>query len=134
LQTAPIIQNEQIEMKKISLVIYGLFGAGAILYGGAALLFPAVLESNAAQSFRFAHILREQGAAAIFIGLMSFWCVFNYERRRGFHYCLMVFTFLLAAIHWWDYFAGHLGWMSPLYNSVPFGVLLAMSALSRERE
>jgi len=119
------------EMKKTNSVIYGLFGAGAILYGAAALLFPAVLESNAAQSFRFAHILREQGAAAIFIGLMAFWCVFDYERRTGVHCCLMVFTFLLAAIHWCDYFAGHLSWMSPLYNSVPFLVLLTMAALDR---
>lgn len=118
-------------MKKINSVIYGLFGAGAILYGAAALLSPAVLESNAAQSFRFAHILREQGAAAIFIGLMAFWCIFNYERRRGVHYCLMVFAFLLMAIHWWDFFTGHLPWMSPLYNTVPFLVLLTMSALDR---
>ena len=119
------------KMKKIILVIYGLFGAGAILYGAAALLFPAVLESNAAQSFRFAHLMSEQGAAAIFIGLMAFWCIFNYERRRAVHYSLMVLTLLLAAIHWRDYFAGHLSWMSPLYNSVPFAVLLAMAALDR---
>ena len=121
-------------MKRINLIVYGLFGAGAILYGTTALLFPAVLESNAAQSFRFAHILREQGAAAIFIGLMAFWCIFNYERRRGFHYCLMVFAFLLAAIHWFDYFAGHVPLMSAVLNSVPFLVLLIMAVLSRSRE
>jgi hypothetical protein len=120
-------------MKKINSVIYGLFGAGAILYGATALLLPAVLESGA-QSFRFAHILREQGAAAIFIGLMAFWCIFNYERRRSVHYFLMVLTFLLAAIHWCDYFAGHLPWMSPLYNSVPFIVASLMAVLSRSRE
>jgi hypothetical protein len=118
-------------MKKVNSVIYGMFGAGAILYGTTALLFPAVLETNAAQSFRFAHVLGEQGAAAIFIGLMAFWCILNYQRRRGVHYCLMVFTFLLAAIHWYGYFAGHLPWMSPLYNSVPFAVLLTMAALDR---
>jgi predicted ferric reductase len=118
-------------MKKINSVIYGLFGAGAIAYGAAALLSPAVLESNAAQSFRLAHILSEQGAAAIFVGLMAFWCIFNYEHRRVVHYFLMVFAFLLAAIHWRDHFAGHLSWMSPLYNTVPFAVLLAMAALDR---
>lgn len=37
-------------MKKINSVIYGLFGTGAIVYGIAALLFPAWLESNAWQS------------------------------------------------------------------------------------
>jgi hypothetical protein len=121
-------------MKKTNSIIYGLFGAGAILYGVAALVFPAVLESGAAQSFRFAHILREQGAAAIFIGLMAFWCIFNYERRTAVHYCLMVFTFLLAAIHWGDYLAGHLSWMSPLYNSVPFLVLSGMAILSRSAQ
>ena len=117
-------------MKKFNSIIYGLFGAGAIVYGVAALLFPAVLESNVAQSFRFAHILREQGAAAIFIGLMAFWCILNYERRRGVHYCLMVFAFLLAVIHWCDYFAGHLPWMSPVYNSVPIVILSAMAVFS----
>ena len=120
-------------MKRINSVIYGLFGIGAILYGAAFLLFPDVLDSNA-QSFRFAHILREQGAAAIFVGLMSFWCIFNYERRRAVHYFLMVFAFLLAVIHWHDHFAGPLGWTSPIVNTVPFVVLLIMTILSRPRE
>jgi uncharacterized membrane protein len=121
-------------MKKINSVIYGLFGIGAILYGAAALLFPAGLESNALQSWRFAHILREQGAAAIFVGLMAFWCIFNYERRRVVHYFLMVFALLLAVIHWYDHFAGHLRWTSPIINTVPFVVLLIMAVLSRPRE
>jgi len=43
----------------------------------------------------------------------------------------MIFAFLLAAIHWFDYFAGNLGWLSPLYNSVPFVVLSIMAVLSR---
>lgn len=118
-------------MKRINSVIYGLFGTGAIVYGVATLLSPSVLVSEAAQSFPLRHILREQGAAAIFIGLMAFWCILNYERRKSVHYCLMVFAFLLAAIHWGDHFAGHLSWISPLYNSVPFLVLLAMSVLDR---
>jgi predicted ferric reductase len=121
-------------LKRINAVIYALFGIGAILYGAAALLFPTGLESNAAQSWRFAHILREQGAAAIFVGLMAFWCIFNYERRRAVHYFLMVFAFLLAVIHWHDHFAGHLGWTSPIVNTVPFVVLLIMLVLSRPRE
>ena len=55
------------KMRKVNSVIYGAFGTGAIIYGIAALLFPAALESNVVQSWRFAHILREQGAAAIFV-------------------------------------------------------------------
>ena len=121
-------------MKRINSVIYGLFGAGAILYGTAALLFPTALESYAAQSWRFTHILREQGAAAIFVGLIAFWCIFNYERRRAVHYFLMVFALLLAVIHWHDHFAGHLRWLSPIVNTVPFVVLVIMAFISRSRE
>ena len=109
---------------KINFIVYGLFGIGAIAYGIATLLVPGMILPEAGQSVHFAHILREQGAAAIFSGLMAFWCIFNYERRRSVHYCLMVFAFLLALIHWHDYFAGHLRWISALYTSVPFLVLL----------
>ena len=118
-------------MKKINSIIYGVFGAGAILYGVVALIAPAFIISQSAQSFHLRHIFREQGAAAIFVGLMAFWCIFNYERRTAVHYCLMVLALLLAAIHWFDHFAGYMGWISPLYNSVPFVVLSGMAILSR---
>ena len=117
-------------MKKTNQVIYGLFGIGALLFGVVALFFPTMLLSETAQSFPLRHIFREEGAAAIFIGLMAFWCVFNYERRRGVHYALMVFAFLLAGIHWFDYFGGHLRWISAAYTTVPFAVLLTMTILS----
>ncbi len=120
-------------MKKTNRVIYGLFGVGAISYGVANLLFPTLLVHEAAQSFPLRHILREQAAAAIFIGLMSLWCILNYERRRAVHYFLIVFAFLLSAIHWLDYLTGHLNWMSPLYNTVPLIVLSLMAFASRSR-
>ena len=119
-------------MKKTSLVVYGILGTGALLYGLTALLFPSALLSDATQSVHPAHILREQGAAAIFIGLMSFWCILNYERRTIVHYFLTIFAFLLTAIHWFDYFAGHLPLISPLYNTVPFAVLFFMAVSTRQ--
>jgi predicted ferric reductase len=97
----------------------------------ASLISPPGLLDEANRSFHLVHVMRENGAAAVFIGLMAFWCAFNYERRRSVHYCLMVFAFLLAAIHWVDYFGGHLPWISPVYNSVPFTVLLVMAVLER---
>lgn len=118
-------------MKAANKIIYGFFGVLAILFGVVTLVSPADLLDEAARSFHLAHATRENGAAGIFIGLMSFWCAFNYERRRSVHYCLMVFAFLLAAIHWFDYFGGHLPWISPVYNSVPFTVLLIMAAFDR---
>ncbi len=119
-------------MKKISLVFYGILGAGALLYGLTALLFPSALLTEATQSVHLTHILREQGAAAIFVGLMSFWCILNYERRTIVHYFLTIFAFLLMGIHWFDYFEGHLPLISPLYNTVPFAVLLVMAFSTRQ--
>ena len=121
-------------MKKTNQSIYAVFGFGAILFGVAALLFQGALLSEAHRSFPTTHIFREEGAAAIFVGLMSLWCIFNYERRRSVHYFLIVFAVLIAAIHWFDYFAGHLPWMSPLINSVPFIVLTTMAVLSGSRD
>jgi len=121
-------------MKKMNQIIYGVFGIGAILFGVLALLFQGALLSEARRSFPLTHIFREEGAAAIFVGLMSLWCIFNYERRASVHYFLMAFAFLIAAIHWFDYFAGHLPWMSPLINSVPFIVLTTMAVLSGSRD
>jgi len=118
-------------MKKANLVIYGLFGAITILYGITNLLFPAFMVPESAQTFVLSHILREQAAMAIFIGCMFLWCIFNYERRTTVHYFLIVFAFLLAAIHWFDYLSGHLNWMSPLYNSVPVVLLTVMALMSR---
>jgi len=103
----------------------------ALLYGVVALISPGVLEHEAAEAFRFGHFMREQGAAGIFIGLMAIWCAVNYERRRSVHYFLKLFAFLLAAIHW--LISGHLSWLSPVYNSVPFTILLIMAVLSRGR-
>ena len=120
-------------MRKINQIIYAMFDVGAMLFGVAALLFQGALLSDTHRSFPTTHIFREEGAAAIFIGLMSLWCIFNYERRTSVHYFLIVFAFLIAAIHWFDYFAGHLPWMSPLYNSVPLIVLASMAVLSRPR-
>ena len=85
-------------MKKMNQIIYGVFGIGAILFGVLALLFQGALLSEAHRLFPTTHIFREEGAAAVFIGLMSLWCIFNYERRTSVHYCLIAFAFLIAAI------------------------------------
>ena len=118
-------------MKKFNVVVYALFGGGAILYGAVNLVLPTFMVPEAAGSFPLAHIFREQAAMAIFIGCMFLWCIFNYERRAPVHYFLMVFAFLLAAIHWFDYLSGHLNWMSPSYNTVPVLLLTIMMLLSR---
>jgi len=114
-------------MRRVNSIIYAVLGAFTILYGIVNLLFPTLMVPESARSFPLSHILREQAAMAIFIGCMSVWCIFNYERRAAVHYFLIVFAFLLAAIHWFDYLSGHLKWMSPLYNTVPLIVLVVMA-------
>jgi hypothetical protein len=115
-------------MKKISFLVYTLYGSVAILAGLTALLFPNTLEPDA--SARLVHILREGGAALVFVGLISFWLLFHYEQRRTVHLLLTGFAFLIAGIHWFDYFGGRKPLASALLNSVGFAVLLAMTIFS----
>jgi len=115
-------------MKKISFLVYSLYGCVAILAGLTALLFPNTLEPDA--SARLVHILREGGAALVFVGLISFWLLFHYDQRRTVHLLLTVFAFLIAGVHWFDYFGGRKPLASALLNSVGFVVLLAMIIFS----
>jgi hypothetical protein len=119
-------------MKKISLVVYGIYGSIALVGGLILLLFPALLESQA--SMQMVHILREQGAALAFIGLMSLWLLFNYERGRTVHLLLTVFAFFIAGIHWFDYFGGRRPLVSAIVNSVGFVVLLALAIFSPQQQ
>jgi hypothetical protein len=98
------LQQATNEMKKFALVVYGIFGAVAIIFGTALLLVPTSLLSEAAQSVHFTHILREQGAAIVFIGLMAFWCLFNYERTAPYTTCLWCSCF------WTPAFTGSTTW------------------------
>ena len=117
-------------MRKLNTIIYGVFGVLAMVYGLGALIRPQAIVPEAGQ-FPFSHLVREQGASGVFLGLMSVWCIFNEDRRTAVHYFLTLFAFLLAAIHWLDFFNAHLSWRSPLYNSVPFVILLLMALVNR---
>ena len=120
------------KMKKASVVVYAIFGAVAIAIGLGALLVPGSVEAEATAASNMAHLMREQGAATIFVGLMSFWCIFNFDRRRTVHLCLIVFTLLMAGIHWFDYLAGRRPLLSGILNSVPFIIFLAMLAFNKQ--
>jgi di/tricarboxylate transporter len=107
-------------MKPINRVLYGAFGAVGVAIGVSSLAAPGGVSPDEN------HLIRELGAAGIFIGLISFWCILNYAKRRGVHYALTVLAFLFAAIHWGDYFGGHRPLISPISNSVPLALLLLM--------
>ena len=104
-------------------VVYGVFGALTIGLGVLALLKPGAALPPEAFSSLTAHLVREQGAQGIFIGLMSFWCLANFERRRPVHLALLLFSALFAAIHWGEYFQARRHLLSPVINSIPFVAL-----------
>lgn len=120
-------------MRRVKILVYALVGAVAVIYGLAALILPSGLSSEAATDGHLAHIMREQGAAILFVGLMAFWCMFNYGQSKTIHYFLIVFTFALALIHWYEFLNDNRSLASPLLNSVPFLILLATAFLDTKR-
>jgi hypothetical protein len=112
-------------MKPFALVVYALIGALGVILGITALLMPALALPPDAYSPVTAHLVREQGAEGVFIGLMAFWCLTHFEQRRPVHYALLLFSALFASIHWAEYFANRRHLMSPLVNSAPFLLLSA---------
>lgn len=112
-------------MRIVARVVYGVFGGLAIGLSALVLFQPALALPSEHYSLVTAHLVREQAAEGLFIGVMAFWCLFNFDRRRGVHFALMLFTAVFAAIHWDEYFHARRQLLSPLLNSVPFLALVA---------
>lgn len=111
--------------------VYAVFGTLAIGLGVLALLDPAVALPPEARSPLTAHLIQEQGAEGVFIGIMALWCLFHLERRRPVHLALLLFAALFAAIHWAEYLHGRRHIASPLLNSIPFVALLGTTPWRR---
>lgn len=121
-------------LKKINIILYILTGTITLLIGSIALLkapdhCPVV--SGEAQN-EVVHIIREAGSAAIFIGLVTFWCAFNYSKSRNIHNFLLVFFVLISAVHWMDYAHGIRPLSSGLINTVPV-VIFGLMGMMRRR-
>lgn len=114
-------------MRTLTVTVYALFGTLALVAGLVALVAPGVIIPDAVSSPLTAHLVREQAAGFVFIGLMFFWCLTHFEQRRVVHWALLVFTVLFAGIHWRDYLSAQREIISPLINSIPV-LLLAVTA------
>ena len=114
-------------MNLFARAVYGTIGTLALLLGIVALARPALALPPDAISPLTAHLIREEAAEALFIGLMAFWCLTHFEQRRPVHFALLLFGAVFAAIHWAEFAAARRGLASPLANTVPF-VLLAACA------
>lgn len=99
--------------------VYAVFGALALTFGAAAILHPALALPPDGVSPLTAHLVREQGAQGVFLGLMAIWCLLHFEERRAVHYALLVFAALFSAVHWLEYVEARRTLVSPLINSIP---------------
>src|SRR5262245_21883516 len=100
-------------MRVVAQATYGVFGVLAIGLSVLVLVKPVLALPAEAYSALTAHLLREQAAEGIFIGIMCFWCVLNFDRRRAVHLALTLFTALFAGIHWAEYFHARRSLLSP---------------------
>lgn len=120
-------------MSWVARAVYGTFGVLTIALGGLALIKPSLALPPGESSTLAAHLVREQAAGGVFIGVMALWCAFNLERRRPVHLALLLFTALFAAIHWVEYFEDRRHLTSPILNSVPFLAFAVLTPTSTRR-
>ena len=104
-------------MRAFTLGLYALSGVGAVAGGFAAVVAPGLVVPADELPPLAAHLAREEGAAFVFVGCMVLWCIRHFDRRRPVHLAMVLFTGLMAAIHW----AGPTVYLGPaLANTAPF--------------
>ena len=111
-------------MERLRLGLYAVIGVFSLIAGSAGAIRPSLAVDRAATDPLVDHLVREQGAGFVFIGLMALWALLRPDARRGVHLALVVFTALFAAIHWYAFALDQRNLVSPLVNSVPITVLL----------
>ena len=114
-------------MKTFTVALYWLFAVLALAAGIAVLAMPSLLVPPQESSPLIRHLLREEAALFVFVGLMFIWCVTHYEQRRPVHLAALVFIVLFAGVHWIDYLDHGTDLAGPLVNTIPV-VLLAITA------
>lgn len=107
-------------MRTAAKAVYATLGTLSLVLGIATLLVPALAVSPDAYSPLTAHLVREQAAHAIFLGLMAYWCLWHFNQRRFVHCALLLFAALFSVVHWAEYVTGHRQLLSPIINTIPF--------------
>jgi hypothetical protein len=118
-------------MKLAARVVYAALAVLVGLVALLALIKPSLVLSTESYSPFTAHLVQEQAAGGVFVGLMALWCLFHFDQRRHVHCALLVYFALFAGIHWVEYAAGRRHIASPLLNSLPLLALLAITPALR---
>lgn len=123
--------------------VYSLVGVLFLVAGGSILLLGTGLLPTAARDFivRFAqdsdntlHIMQEFSALLVFVGLITFGFIRNYEASQPFHWAMTAFWGLIALVHWFDVRGASSSVVGPAINSIPFAVFVLLGLLRSGRE
>ena len=118
-------------MRILTLGLYTLIGIGTVGAGLIAVFMPSIALPPHEVPTVAGHLVREQGALFVFVGLMAFWCIRHYEQRVPVHAALFVFAVLFSGIHWAGYFDGDGPIRGAMATTVP--ALLLLITLPRVR-
>ena len=110
-------------MEKTARAVYAIFGFLALAGGLVIYAAPSVLIGPDISGLT-AHLLREQAALFLFVGLMFFWCLRHFPNRRPVHLALIVFMVFFAGAHWMEVFEHPDVLWGAMVNSVPPLLLL----------
>jgi len=119
-------------MTAFTKIVYVVLGAFSLLAAAVTLVRPEVaLPPDLALPIA-RHLVREQAALFIFVGLMSFWCIRHYQQRRPVHLALLAFVIVFAGVHWLDFVSGRAGPKYPLINTIPVALIAVTTPLRRQ--
>lgn len=119
-------------MQAITQALYWTIAFIGVVGGLAAVAAPSAVIPHAAAGSLASHLVREQGAEFVFIGLVAAWCARHAAARRAAHYAFLVFTALFAGIHWIGYASSGAYIGAAIVNTVPFlAFVLTLPAVTR---
>jgi hypothetical protein len=116
-------------MQAFARTVYGIFGTLAVAAGLAAVAQPSLILPPEESTGVAGHLIREQGALFVFIGLMLFWCLKHMEQRRPVILALIAAFAIYSGIHWQGYFESGERILGAIATAVP--VLLLLITLPR---
>lgn len=118
-------------MTTFTRAFYWVLGVSTLLAAAVVLVRPQVILSPDAYTPLTAHLMREEAALFVFVGLMSFWCLRHFAERRPVHLAMLAFATIFAGIHLWGYLQHPDHIQSVVANALPVALLAVTAPWSR---